>query len=164
MAIRIRAMTPDDWPDVRAIYEEGMATGDATFETVAPAWDAWDASHLPDCRLVAMDGSQIVGWAALSAASGRCVYAGVGEVSVYVAAIAREQGIGGGLLEALIAASEKSGLWTLQAGIFPENLSSVSLHQRYGFRFVGKRERLGQLHGRWRDVLLFERRSEKVGR
>jgi L-amino acid N-acyltransferase YncA/uncharacterized protein (DUF952 family) len=157
-------MTPPDWPAVRAIYEEGIATGDATFQTEAPSWDEWDAGHLPECRLVSLDDADtIVGWAALSRVSSRCVYAGVAEVSVYVAASARGTGIGRPLLEALVAASERRGLWTLQAGIFPENVASLTLHERCGFRVVGRREKLGQMRGRWRDVLLLERRSASVG-
>ena len=161
--VSIRPMTPTDWPAVRAIYEEGIATGHATFEQAAPAWDVWDADHLPDCRLVAERGGEVVGWAALSAVSGRCVYAGVGEVSVYVGAPARGQGVGRRLLAALVEASEQSGLWTLQAGIFPENVGSIAVHERCGFRVVGRRERIGQMHGQWRDILLLERRSEVVG-
>lgn len=156
-------MIAADWPVVRGIYEEGIATGDATFETSAPTWEAWDAGHLATCRLVAVDDLRVIGWAALSAVSGRCVYAGVAEVSVYVAATARGQGIGRQLLEALIADSERQGIWTLQAGIFPENHASVSIHEHSGFRIVGRRERLGSMSGRWRDVLLLERRSAAVG-
>jgi phosphinothricin acetyltransferase len=162
--LTVEAMTAADWPAVRAIYEAGIATGDATFETAAPAWEAWDAAHRPDCRLVAWQGGQVLGWAALSPVSGRCVYAGVAEVSVYVAAAARRQGVGRTLLQALVAASEAAGIWTLQAGIFPENEASIALHKRCGFRAVGVRERLGELHGRWRDVVLMERRSDVVGR
>jgi phosphinothricin acetyltransferase len=154
---------PEDWPAVRAIYEEGIATGNATFETQVPAWEDWDANHLQDCRLVARKDGQVVGWGALSPVSGRCVYAGVAEVSVYVAAAARGQGIGKRLLQALIEVSERRGIWTLQAGIFPENEASIALHERCGFRKVGTRARLGQLRGVWRDVVLLERRSETVG-
>jgi len=156
-------MAPDDWPDVRRIYEEGIATDLATFETAAKPWPDWDASHLPAGRFVAVRDGRIAGWAALSGVSDRCVYAGVAEVSVYVSADARGQGVGRGLLEVLVAASEQQDLWTLQAGIFPENKSSVALHERCGFRVVGRRERLGKLKGVWRDVLLLERRSEKIG-
>lgn len=156
-------MVAEDWPAVRRIYAEGIATGDATFETSPPQWDAWDAKHLPHARLVAVSEGDIVGWAALSGVSDRCVYAGVAEVSVYVAASARGRGAGGRLLAALIAASEQAGIWTLQAGVFPENAASVAIHVRSGFRIVGQRERLGQLAGRWRDVLLLERRSRAVG-
>ena len=159
----ITPMTPADWPAVREIYLEGIATGNATFETGAPEWEAWDAGHLPDCRLVARRGDEILGWVALSPVSGRCVYAGVAEVSVYVAAKARGQGAGGALMQAVIDASEARGIWTLQAGVFPENTASISLLKRCGFREVGVRERLGKMGGRWRDVVLLERRSPRVG-
>jgi L-amino acid N-acyltransferase YncA len=160
----IERMGPDDWEQVRAIYLEGIATGHATFETVAPSREAWDAAHLAGGRLVARRGSVLGGWAALSPVSRRQVYAGVAEVSLYVAATHRGQGVGQVLLTALIAASEEMDIWTLQAGIFPENVASVVLHKRCGFRIVGRRERLGRLHGVWRDVLLLERRSAVVGR
>jgi phosphinothricin acetyltransferase len=155
----IRAMTPDDWPAVRAIYEEGIATGHATFQTSAPSWEQWDADHLAACRIVVEDGGSIAGWAALTPVSGRCVYAGVAEISVYVSSAARGRGIGRQLLTELVRQSEQNGLWTLQAGIFPENAASVAIHERCGFRIVGRRERLGRMHGVWRDVLLLERRS-----
>jgi phosphinothricin acetyltransferase len=152
-------MRPEDWPRVRAIYLDGIATGSATFEQLAPDWEAWDAAHLPSCRLVAHVGDEITGWAALSPHSRRKVYAGVAEVSVYVAEAARGQGVGASLMEALVADSMRHGLWTLQAGIFPENTASIKLHQRFGFRIVGTRERIGEMHGRWRDVVLMERRA-----
>jgi L-amino acid N-acyltransferase YncA len=155
----IVAMRPEEWPAVRAIYEEGIATGDATFETEVPSWEAWDAAHLGEHRLVARRGDEVVGWAALVPVSGRCVYAGVAEHSVYVAASARGQGVGRELLEALIASAEHSGIWTLQSGIFPENRASLRLHEVCGFRIVGTRERIGHHQGRWRDVILLERRS-----
>lgn len=147
------------WPAVAEIFREGIATGQATFETRVPAWAEWDAGHLKSCRLVALWGGEVGGWAALSPASRRPVYRGVAEVSVYVAAAARGRGVGRALLDALIAASEAAGLWTLQAVMFPENAASVTLHSRCGFRLVGRRERLAQLNGAWRDVVLFERRS-----
>jgi L-amino acid N-acyltransferase YncA len=159
-------MTAAHWPAVCAIYAEGLATGNATFTTEPPTWDAWDASHLAACRLVAAaEGApeQLLGWAALSPVSSRCVYGGVAEVSVYIAAAARGQGVGRTLLTVLVAESEKQGLWTLQAGIFPENEASVHLHEAAGFRVVGRRERIGQLRGQWRDTLLLERRSAIVG-
>lgn len=160
---KIRPMRPADWEGVRRIYREGIATGHATFETEVPGRDAWDAEHMEACRLVAeLDGS-VVGWAALCPVSGRCVYAGVAEVSVYVAREARGRGVGGALLERLVRSSEEEGIWTLQAGIFPENEASVALHRSRGFRVVGTREKLGRLEGRWRDVLLMERRSPTVG-
>ena len=155
----IAAMRPEDWPAVHAIYEEGIASGDATFETETPSWEDWDAAHLREHRLVARRGGEIVGWAAVVPVSGRCVYAGVAEHSVYVAAAARGQGVGRQLLEALIASTELGGIWTLQSGIFPENAISLRLHQACGFRVVGTRERIGHHHGRWRDVILVERRS-----
>jgi len=151
-----------DWPTVREIYEQGIATGNATFATDAPEWQAWDAGHLKSCRLAAHDNGTLVGWAALSAVSSRCVYAGVAEVSVYIASAARGKGIGKKLLQALVQESEKQGLWTLQAGIFPENEPSIATHLACGFRQVGRRERLGKMKGIWRDVLLFERRSNHV--
>ena len=156
-------MTPADWDAVRAIYVEGIATGHATFEPSPPPWEKWDAGHLPACRLVAHAAGGVLGWAALSPVSGRCVYAGVAEVSVYVASGARGRGAGLALLSALVAASEAAGIWTLQAGIFPENAASLALHRRAGFRVVGTRERLGQMDGRWRDVVLMERRSSVAG-
>lgn len=153
-----------DWSEVRAIYLEGIETGNATFETDAPSWEAWDAAHIKEPRLAARDGSgRVLGWAALTPVSGRCVYAGVGDLSVYVAAAARGRGVGRALLEALIEASEQAGIWTLQAGIFPENVASLTLHRGCGFRDVGRRERIGSLKGVWRDVLLLERRSGAVG-
>jgi phosphinothricin acetyltransferase len=156
-------MTPADWPAVRAIFEQGIATGNATFETSAPEWAAWDAGHLAEPRLVADDNGEILGWAALSPVSKRAVYAGVAEVSVYVAGAARGRGLGRALLERLIQESERRGVWTLQAGIFPENEASVRVHQACGFRLVGRRERIGAMAGLWRDVLLLERRSRVTG-
>jgi phosphinothricin acetyltransferase len=156
-------MTADDWPLVRAIYLEGIAGGNATFEKTAPAWEQWDSGHLPGCRLVAREGDAVAGWAALSGVSGRCVYAGVAEVSVYVASRAQGRGLGLALLNALVEASERAGIWTLQAGIFPENVASLRIHQKAGFRTVGVREKLGAMDGRWRDVVLMERRSAVVG-
>ena len=158
----INAMDASDWPSVRAIYEEGIATGQATFETSAPDWTAWDAKHLASPRLVARD-EEVVGWAALSPVSARAVYRGVCEVSIYVAEHARGRGVGHKLLEALIAESEAAGIWTLQASIFPENEASVGLHLRHGFRVVGRRERIAQQHGIWRDTVILERRSLVTG-
>ena len=157
-------MRPEDWPAVRSIYLEGIATGNATFEQSAPDWETWDAGHLPTPRIIGRSESgDVLGWAALSAVSGRCVYAGVAEVSIYVSELARRRGLGRQLLTRLGADSEAAGIWTLQAGIFPENVSSIALHERAGFRIVGKRERLGQMNGRWRDVILMERRSAIAG-
>lgn len=155
-------MTADTWDAVRRIYREGIATGHATFETEAPDWQRWDSAHLPHSRLVARDAGALVGWAALSPVSPRHVYRGVAEVSVYVAESARGRGAGRMLLEALVAESEQQGIWTLQAGIFPENSASLELHRKCSFRLVGRRERIGQLGGVWRDVLLLERRSGKI--
>ena len=159
----IEEMRVKDWPEVRAIYLEGIATGNATFETSAPEWTAWDSGHVKSCRFVARAGGEVLGWAALTPVSGRCVYAGVAEVSVYVSERARGRGVGKALLVALIDASEKNEFWTLQAGIFPENIASVALHERAGFRLVGRRERIGAMNGEWKDTLLFERRSKKIG-
>jgi phosphinothricin acetyltransferase len=157
------ALLPKHWPAVRTIYEEGIATGDATFETSAPAWEVWDASHLPFARVVAQENGEVLGWGALSRVSDRCAYSGVAEVSVYVTASARARGVGSVLLAALIEESEANGIWTLTAGIFPENVASIRLHEKAGFRVLGVRERVGKLKGRWRDALLLERRSRVVG-
>lgn len=156
-------MKPGDWEQVRAIFLEGIATGYTTFETDAPSWEKWDAGHLEFARLVARRGEKVLGWAALSPVSKRDAYRGVAELSVSVAEESRGQGIGRALLEALIDESERNGIWTLQAAIFPENTASVKLHLRCGFREVGRRERIGKLNGSWRDTLLFERRSRTVG-
>jgi phosphinothricin acetyltransferase len=156
-------MTEEDGQDVLRIYAQGIATGDATFEAEAPGWREWDATHLTHSRIVAEMDGRVVGWAALSPVSDRCVYGGVAEVSVYVASGARGKGIGLALLDALVDSSEAEGIWTLQAGLFPENVASVRIHERMGFRVVGIRERLGQLAGVWRDVLLMERRSQVSG-
>ena len=163
-AFRIDPMTPDDWPQVRAIYLEGIATGNATFETDAPSWDDWDRAHVAEPRLVARDtDGPVLGWVAVTPVSGRCVYAGVADLSVYVSAAARGRGVGRALLQALIDSSERTGIWTLQAGIFPENAPSIAIHEACGFRRVGLRERIGRLNGVWRDVVLLERRSNVVG-
>jgi len=161
--IIVEPMTAADWESVRAIYVEGIATGNATFEQTAPDWNTWDAAHRPSCRLVARSGDRVLGWAALNRASARTVYAGVAEVSIYVAGSARGQGVGRQLLARLIRESEGAGIWTLQAGIFPENTASVRLHIAAGFREVGRRERIGCMNGRWRDTVLLERRSAIVG-
>jgi len=161
--IVIEPMAPGDWDTVRAIYQEGIATGHATFEHAVPDWGRWDAGHLPICRLVARANSKVLGWAALSPVSSRPVYAGVAEVSVYVAEQARGRGIGFQLLSALVEASEEQGIWTLQAGIFPENKASIELHKRCGFRIVGTREKIGRMNGRWRDTVMMERRSSAIG-
>jgi L-amino acid N-acyltransferase YncA len=162
--LRIDPLQPRDWPAVVAIYAQGIATGNATFETAPPTWERWDQGHLPGHRLVARAGDgQVVAWAALAPVSDRCAYAGVAENSIYVAEVARGRGVGRRLLTALLEGAEQAGIWTVQTGIFPENTASLALHQRCGFRVVGVRERLGQLHGRWRDVVFVERRSPVVG-
>lgn len=153
-------MIAPDWARVRAIYIDGIATGHATFETEAPTWDHWDNGHLPAPRLVATGDERIVGWAALNPVSKRSAYSGVAEVSVYVDQDARRKGVGRALLESLIAESKRSGFWTLQASIFPENTASVWLHKDCGFRIVGTRERIGLLHGVWRDTVLLERKTD----
>jgi len=156
------ALCPEHWPDVARIYAEGIATGNATFETDVPSWERWDTGHLREHRFVALGNGAVVGWAAVGPVSDRCVYGGVVENSVYVAEDARGRGVGRVLLEALVASTEAAGIWTIQTGIFPENEASVALHRRVGFEIVGRRRRLGKLHGIWRDVLFLERRSEIV--
>jgi phosphinothricin acetyltransferase len=155
----IDQMKASDWEQVRAIYLEGIRSGHSTFETDAPSWEKWDEGHLQFARLVMRDGETVLGWAALSPVSKRHVYRGVAEVTVYVSEAVHGQGIGRALLEALIDESERNGIWTLQASIFPENTASVQLHLRCGFREVGCRERIAMLNNIWRDTLLFERRS-----
>ncbi|MDO7854526.1 GNAT family N-acetyltransferase [Hymenobacter convexus] len=160
----IQPLAETHWPAVRAIYEQGIATGNATFETQAPEWEAWDRAHLAHSRLVAVDDAGTVrGWAALSPVSSRCVYGGVAELSIYIATDARGQGVGRQLLQALIADSEAHGIWTLQAGTFEENRASIGLHTQAGFRVIGHRERIGQHHGVWRNTVQMERRSSSVG-
>jgi len=159
----IENMTAEAWPDVARIYMLGIATKNATFEQKVPDWQTWSSSHRSDCRLIASLGSQIVGWAALSNVSNRCIYKGVAEVSIYVDPEFHGRGIGDRLMKALIADSESNGLWTLQAGIFPENKKSIQLNLRNGFRIIGTRERIGKMDGVWRDTVLLERRSDLVG-
>ena len=161
--MRLRDLRSDDWPEVAAIYTAGIATRNATFETQAPSWPEWDAGHLAAPRLVAVEDGRVVGWAALSPVSDRCCYGGVAENSVYVDPEAQGRGVGRALLERLVAEAEAAGIWTIQAGVFPENAASIALHERCGFRLVGVRERLGRLDGEWRDVALLERRSPVVG-
>ena len=168
-AFEIRAMGAVDGGEVLRIYREGMATGHATFEAQAPDWPTWDAARRPDCRFVAANGDRVLGWAMLSPVSSRPVYAGCAEVMIYIGADARGGGIGRALLETLIEASEAAGIWTLQAGIFPENEASLTLHENLGFRRLGVREKPGRmahgpLAGRWRDVVLVERRSATIER
>jgi phosphinothricin acetyltransferase len=162
-SISIEPLTHDHWETVRSIYLQGIATGNATFQQSAPEWKEWDVGHLRACRMVARSGQEVMGWAALSPVSSRPVYRGVAEVSIYVAEAARGCGVGAKLMARLIADSEAGGIWALQAGIFPENVASIKLHTRAGFRIVGTRSRLGCMDGRWRDVVLLERRSLKVG-
>ncbi len=163
MEFFVQEMKKTDLKDVLKIYSEGIASGNATFETSEPGEEEWDKMHLSNCRLVARSGDEIIGWAALSPVSGRCVYSGVAEVSVYVGSRARGEGVGKTLLLKLVEESEKAGIWTLDAGVFPENKASISLHKSCGFREVGYREKLGSANGIWRDVILLERRSRNVG-
>ncbi len=158
-----RKMLRSDWDTVSKIYGEGIATGFATFEKAIPSFEAWDKAHLPTCRIVAIENDHILGWAALSPVSSRCVYGGVAEVSIYVGKEHKGQGVGILLMKTLISQSEEEGFWTLQSGIFPENEGSIALHRKAGFRYIGKRERIGQLDGEWKDNVLFERRSTSVG-
>lgn len=162
-SIKINKMLPDDWEKVRAIYLEGIATGHATFQKEAPSWEEWNLSHDAECRIVACLDGDIVGWAALSPVSSRSVYAGVGEVSVYVSQKHNGKGIGSFLLRSLIEISEQNGFWTLQSSIFPENEGSIQLHKNHGFREMGRRERIGKMEGVWRDTIILERRSRIVG-
>jgi L-amino acid N-acyltransferase YncA len=155
----IRDLRPGDWPEVARIYGAGIETRNATFETEVPSWETWDESHLPAPRFVATEGERVVGWVALTAYSDRCCYQGVADLSVYVDPAAQGRGVGRALLDRLVTGAEAAGIWTLQAGIFPENEASLALHRRCGFRVVGTRERIGVLDGVWRDVLLLERRN-----
>jgi phosphinothricin acetyltransferase len=161
-SLRIEIVAPADWPEVRAIYEEGIATGLGTFETAAPSWEEWDAARLPHSRLVARE-QAIVGWAALSPVSKRACYSGVAEVGIYVAASARRRGVGSALLAALVESAEENGIWTLQGATIAENAASLALQKKFGFRVVGVRERIGKLAGLWQDTVLTERRSKRVG-
>jgi L-amino acid N-acyltransferase YncA len=161
-AVVVRDLRPADWPEVSRIFGEGVATGNATFETEVPAWEAWDAAHLAEHRFVAERDGRVAGWVALAPVSSRCCYAGVAEVSAYVGEEARGEGVGGELLAAVVESSGRAGIWTLQTGVFPENEPSLRLLRRFGFRVVGTQERIGRLDGVWRDVVLLERRSEAV--
>jgi phosphinothricin acetyltransferase len=161
--MHIEPLTPEDWSQVRAIYEEGITTRQATFETELPSWEQWDSAHLESGRFVARDNDRVLGWGALSPVSRRRCYAGVAEVSVYVRESDRGRGVGRALLEQVIAASEAQGIWTLQGSTFPENAASLRLQERCGFRVVGRRERIAQMNGVWRDTVLTERRSAKIG-
>ena len=161
-AVVVRDLLPDDWPEVSRIFAEGIASGNATFETKVPSWEDWDSAHLPEHRLVAEREGHVVGWIALVPVSPRACYAGVAEVSAYVGEEARGEGVGAELMAALVQSSERGGIWTLQTGVFPDNEASLGLLRRFGFRVIGTQERIGQMHGLWRDVVLLERRSEVV--
>lgn len=156
-------MTETQYPEVARIYLEGIATGQSTFQTDAPTWEDWDTNHIQHSRILALDHTTVAGWAALSAVSNRCVYAGVAEVSIYIRESYRGKGVGDFLLKELIQSSESHGIWTLQSGIFPENTASIRLHQKNGFRIVGTREKIGKMNEIWRDVVLLERRSSVTG-
>lgn len=159
----VTPMIPEDWQTVRRILEGGIATGHASFDTEVPEWDAWDRSHLEACRFVARVDGEIAGWAALSPVSSRCIHSGVAEVSVYVGSRFRGRRVGKALMAELVDASEREGIWTLQGAAFPENAASIALQKAFGFREIGRQERLGKLNGIWRDVVLMERRSSVVG-
>jgi L-amino acid N-acyltransferase YncA len=161
--IEIKPLEPLHWKEVRRIYEEGLKTGNATFQTSAPEWDEWNKAHIQTSRIIAIENENIIGWAALTPVSSRCVYGGVAEISVYVSESARGKGIGKELLKSLIEDSEANGFWTLQAGIFPDNIASIKIHEATGFRVIGKREKIGQMNGHWRDTILLERRSQTIG-
>lgn len=162
--VTFRPMVPGDWPAVVEIYRQGIESGNATFETEVPEWESWDGARHPDCRIMAAVDGETVGFAALSPVSGRTVYAGVQEVMIYVAASARGCGVGGQLLTRLVHEAEAAGIWTLKAGIFPENQASIRIFENAGFRILGTHDRLGRFHdGRWRDVVLMERRSAVAG-
>lgn len=162
LVMDIRNLLPSDWDSVKSIYDKDIATGNATFQTNAPSWEEWDSSHLSTCRIVAVLDDKVLGWAALTPVSSRCVYAGVAEVSVYVDPEQSGKGTGLALLEELVALSEAEGIWTLQAGIFPENIGSLRIHEKAGFRTLGVREKIGKQNGLWRDTVLLERRSKTI--
>jgi L-amino acid N-acyltransferase YncA len=161
--MEIIRMSPDNWLEVKRIYLEGIATGKATFQTDAPSWEDWDKGHIGDCRFVAVKDGKVLGWVALSKVSQRPVYSGVAEVSIYIGKDARGKGVGKILFSKLIEESENKGFWTLQSGIFSDNLESIKLHEKMGFRMIGFREKVGKLHGIWKDNVLMERRSKVVG-
>jgi L-amino acid N-acyltransferase YncA len=161
--MEIRILEAKDYPQVSAIYASGIATGMATFQTEATSWEEWDKSHLKECRIAAFENDEMMGWSALTAVSNRCVYAGVAEVSIYISENFRGKGIGKLLLIRLIEESEKIGLWTLQSGIFAENVASIKLHEYCGFRLIGTREKIGKKDGLWKDNVIMERRSKTVG-
>ncbi len=161
--MEIKSLEVHHWNEVKRIYEEGIATRNATFESSAPSWELWNEAHLKQSRFVVVDEEIVTGWAALTPVSDRCVYAGVAEISVYVSESYRGMKIGNMLLQQLIESSEKEGIWTLQAGIFPENKASIALHKRNGFQLIGTRQKIGKMGNVWRDTLLLERRSKTVG-
>lgn len=161
--MQVLPLTFDHWPQVKAIYKSGIATGNATFQLSAPEWEEWDRSHVHHSRIVMVENDVVLGWAVLTPVSGRCVYAGVAEVSVYVLQAVQGKGIGKKLLQALIHTSEQQNTWTLQAGIFPENKASIKIHLDSGFRIIGTRERIGKMNNIWRDTILLERRSKTIG-
>lgn len=161
--MQIIPLTEIHWPDVQRIYLEGIATGNATFQTEAPAWEVWNANHASECRFVAIENETVLGWIAISKVSQRQVYSGVAEVSVYIGKDFQGKGVGKVLFIKLIEESEKEGYWTLQSGIFPENTGSLVLHKKMGFREIGYREKVGKLHGKWRNTILMERRSKVAG-
>ena len=163
MEFKIEKMKHEDWEQVSKIYKEGIKTGNATFETKVPSWESWISKHLSCCNIVARRENKILGWAAVSPTSSRNIYSGVTEVSIYVSKECKRKGIGLALLKELIELSENNGIWTLQAGIFPENKASINLHKKCGFKIVGTREKIGKMNDVWRDVILMERRSKKVG-
>ncbi len=162
MDLIIKPLTEDHWPEVKKIYEDGIATGMATFETEAPSWKEWDSSHTSHSRFVALSGPSILGWVALSPVSDRCVYGGVAEVSVYIDPLHHGKGVGNKLLTEVIISSERNGIWTLTAAMFPENTGSIVLHEKRGFRKIGYREKIGKWKGEWKDTLIFERRSSVI--
>lgn len=160
--LEIRKLLAEDWDQVKLIYQKGIDTGNATFQTSAPSWEDWDQSHLASCRIAMQEDSKVIGWAALTPVSSRCVYAGVAEVSVYVDPAHSGKGIGLNLLNELVRQSEAEEIWTLQAGIFPENAASLSIHEKAGFKILGTREKIGKQNGIWRDTVLLERRSPVI--
>ena len=161
--MQIQTLEFKHWEFVKNIYEQGIATGNATFQTYTPTWKEWDESHLQHSRVVGVVNNEVIGWAALTPVSGRCVYAGVAEVSIYINTLFSGKGYGKKFLESLITISELNNIWTLTVGIFPENKASISIHEKSGFKILGTREKIGQMNGKWRDVLLLERRSKTVG-
>jgi len=161
--MEILSINKNHYPDIAAIYQQGINTGMATFETSAPSWESWNENKLQHSRLIAIENSEALGWAALSKVSSRCVYEGVAEVSIYIAENHRGKGVGKILMEHLIRESEDNGIWTLQSGMFPENEATIALHKLFGFRIIGYREKIGKLNGVWKDSLIMERRSTIVG-